>query len=131
MTLQVDPHDLVPLRFGHVDDDAVAQDPGVVDKDVEVAERLDGAVDQLLGTVPVGDVVAVGDRLTTSRADLLHDLVGRSSVDATPVVGPAQVVDHHLRALGGEQQRVLAPQASPGPGDDRDTPFQCTHGPAR
>ena len=47
------------------------------------------------------------------------------------VVRPAQVVDHHLGTLGGEQQRVLAPQASTGPGDDRDTPFECSHGSAR
>ena len=54
-----------------------------------------------------------------------------SGVDAGAVVRAAQVVDHHLGALGGEQQRVLAPETPTGTGDDRHTPFECSHGPAR
>jgi hypothetical protein len=65
------------LACCHVDEHAVAQDAGVVDEDVEVTERLDRRVDERLGTVPVGDVVAVGDGLPAEGADLLGDLLGR------------------------------------------------------
>ena len=47
--------------------DPVAQDPGVVDEDVEIAERVDGGVDERLAAVPVGDVVVVGDGLAAQR----------------------------------------------------------------
>ena len=39
--LEVDGDDGVPLLLGHVGEHAVAQDAGVVDDDVEVAERVD------------------------------------------------------------------------------------------
>ena len=63
MTLEVDGDDGVPLLLGHVDQHAVAQDPGVVDQHVEVAERLHGGVDHPLAALPDGDGVGVGDRL--------------------------------------------------------------------
>ena len=40
------------------------------------AERVDGRLDEPLGAVPVGDVVAVGDRLAAHRPDLVDDLAG-------------------------------------------------------
>ena len=55
---QVDADHVVPLALGHVDDEAVAQDAGVVDEDVDAAEGLDRRVDQRAGSFPVGDVAA-------------------------------------------------------------------------
>ena len=129
VALQVDAHDVVPLGLGHVDEHAVAQDAGVVDEDVEVAERLDRRVDEALGALPVGDVVAVGDGLAAERLDLGDDLVGRAVVGAGAVVGAAAVVDDDLGPFGGEQQGVLAAEAAPGPGDDRDAPFESIPSP--
>ncbi len=54
----------------------VAQDAGVVDDDVEVAEGLDRRVDQPLGALPRRDVVAVGDRLAAHRLDLRRPPAG-------------------------------------------------------
>ena len=90
---------------------------------------VDGRVDQPLGPLPVGDVVAVDDRLAAQRHDLGDDFAGRAVVRAGTVVGAAEVVDDDLGALGGEQQRVLATDAAPGSGDDRDASLECSHEP--
>src|SRR3546814_10767871 len=55
--LQVHLDDRVPLGLAHVREHAVAQDPGVVDEDVETTEGVDRGADEALGTVPVADVV--------------------------------------------------------------------------
>ena len=60
--LEVDLDDGVPLLLGHVGQHPVPQDAGVVDHDVEVAEALDGGVDEALRALPGRDVVAVGHR---------------------------------------------------------------------
>ena len=121
VALEVDGDDGVPLVLGHVDDHPVAQDAGVVDEDVEVAERLDRRVDQPLGALPVGDVVAVDDRLAAQVA-LISATTCWAGVASPPVavVGAAEVVDDDLGALRGEQQRVLAADAASRSGDDRD-----------
>ena len=119
MTLQVHLDDRVPLLFGHVDEHPVAQDARVVDEDVEIAERLDRGVDEALRTFPVGDVVAVDDRLATTGADLLDHLLSRGDVGPGAVVRRAEVVDDDLGTFGGEVQGMLAADAAPGAGDDR------------
>ena len=121
--------DIVPLGLAHVDEHPVAEDPGVVDEDVQVAEGVDGRVDQLLGPLPVGDVVAVRHRLATPGRDLGDDFVGRAVVRAGAVVGAATVVDDDLGSFGGEQKGVLATDAAPGSRDDRDASLECSHEP--
>jgi len=128
VALEVNRDDRVPLCLRHVHEHAVAQDAGVVDQDVEVAERLHGHVDHALGALPVGDVVVVRDRLAAHGLDLVHDLLCRRGVVARAVVGAAEVVHHDLCALRGEEQRVLAADAAPCAGDDRDASLQFSHG---
>jgi hypothetical protein len=96
------------LLRGHVRQHAVAQDPGVVHEDVQVAECLDRLVDHPSGTVEVGDVVVVGDGLAAGRLDLVDDLLGGCGVGTGAVPAAAAVGDDDLRAIRGEQQRVLA-----------------------
>ena len=50
--LQVDLDDGVPLRLAHVGEHAVAEDPGVVDEDVETAEGVHGGLDEALRRRP-------------------------------------------------------------------------------
>ena len=52
VALQVDPDDVVPVRLVHVEAHLVPQDAGVVDQDVELAEGVDGLLDQLLRPLP-------------------------------------------------------------------------------
>ena len=127
VALEVDVDDGVPLLLGHVDDDSIAQDAGVVDEDVEVAEGLDGRVHEALRALPRRDAVAVRDGLPAHGDDLVRHLLGRGAVAAGAVGGAAEVVHDDLRSLPGEQQRVLAADAAPGPRDDRYPSVQCTH----
>ena len=66
--LQVHLDHRVPLGLGHVDEHPVAQDAGVVDQHVELAEARDRLPDQALGAGEVADVVAVGDRLAAGAS---------------------------------------------------------------
>jgi hypothetical protein len=128
VTLEVHVDHGVPLGFGHVDDHTVAQDAGVVDEHVQIAERIDGLLHHALRTVPIGDVVAVDDGLATHRLDLVDDLHGGTEVAALAVHVAAEVVDDDLGAFSREQQRVCAAQAARRAGDDRDASVERTHG---
>ena len=97
---------------------AVAQDAGVVDQHVEVAEGLDRGVDQALRALPRRDVVAVGDGLAAHARDLLDHLLGRAEIAAGAVDVAAEVVDDDLGALAGQAQRVLPPDAPARAGHD-------------
>ena len=113
----------VPLRFVHAGDEAVAQDAGVVDHDVEAAELVDRLLDSAFRAVPGGDVVGVGDCRAAGGVDLGDDLVRRAGVSALAGVAAAEVVDDDLGAFSGEQQRVFAADAAAGAGDDGDPAF--------
>ena len=76
--------------------------PRVVDQHVEAIPPPDGGFDQTLGTLPVSDVVAVGDRLAAGGADLVHDIAGRTVGTAPAVDLSTQVVDDHPGALAGQ-----------------------------
>ena len=86
----------------------------------EVAERVDGGLHQAAGAVPVGDVVAVGDRLAAGGADLLDDLAGGAGAAAGAVELAAEVVDHDLGALAGQLEGVGPADAPARAGDDDD-----------
>ena len=113
--LEVDADDVVPLLLGHVDEHAVPQDAGVVHQHVDVAEGVDGSLDQALGTAEVGDVVGVGDGLAAHGLDLLDHVMSRPGIRSRSVLRPSEVVDHDLGALTSEQQGVLPTDAAPPP----------------
>ena len=94
--------------------------PALLIEDVEAAEGVDRGLDEPLGAVPVADVVGVGDGLAAHGLDLVDDLLGRAGVVALAVHRAAEVVDHDLGAVVGQEQRVLAADAPAGARDDRD-----------
>ena len=62
---------------------------------------------------PVGDVGAAGDGFASGGGDLVDDALRRAAPAGGRAVKPhADVVDHHTGALGGERQRVRAPDAA-------------------
>ena len=93
----------------------------------EIAEGLDGGVDEPLPAFPVGHVVGVGDGLPAHLLDLVDDLLGRRAVVARAVHGTTEVVDHDLGAFACKEQGVLAPDSAAGSGDDRNFSIQRTH----
>ena len=78
--------------------------------------------------LPLRDVVVVGDGLAAHRLDLGDDLFGRRRGVTRTVQRAAEVVHDDLGALVGEEQRVLAPDAATGSGDDCYATVQRTHG---
>ena len=110
VALHVHVDDEVPLLLGHRHEHAVAQDPGVVDQDVEATEGAHRGLDQGAATLPVGDVVVGRDGLAPAGADLRGRLLGHLP----------EVVDDDLGALVGEEERMLPPQPATCTGDDRD-----------
>ena len=127
MALEVDGDDGVPLVLGHVHEHPVAQDPGVVDEDVEASEVIERLPDEPRGAGEVGDVLAVRGRLAALCLDLVDDLLRGGVV--VPLAGErgAEIVDDDLRACLGERERVCAADPSPGARDDRDLPRQIWH----
>ena len=67
------------------------------------------------------------DRLAAHVLDLADDLFGRGLVAARAVGIAAEIVDDDLRALGREEQRVLAADAAPGARDDGDASLESPH----
>jgi hypothetical protein len=115
----VHPHDQVEVSRRHVPDHLVARDAGIVDQDVQPAEFRYRPVDQGRTLVVVGNVAVVGHGDATSLADQRDYLVGILA-RALAVDAGTQVVDHDLRAVPGEFQRMAPTDAMTGPGDYRD-----------
>ena len=105
----------VPVGVFHLVEGLVAQDAGVVHHHIDAAEGVQGALHDLLA---VGHRVMVGHRGAARLADFRHHLVRRRGVGAFAVGAAAQVVDHHLGTMLGEQQGMGTTQAAAGPGDD-------------
>ena len=112
--------DGVPVDRAHAVEDAVAQDAGVVDHAVDAAEVVDRRLDDALGALRVGDAVAVGHRRAAGLLDLADHLIRDRDVGALALGRAAEIVDHHLGALGGGQHGDLPPDAPPRAGDDDD-----------
>ena len=115
--------DRVPVLLAHVEDHAVAQDAGVVDDDVELAEVIDRAIDDALGGLEVGDALEVGDCFAARRADFLDHVFGRRARLPGAVEVSAEVIDDDLGAVLRQQQRFFASDTAAGAGDNRN--FAC------
>ena len=125
--LEVDPDDSVEVVLGHREQHLVAQDARVVDEDVELPEGVDRLLDEVLGPVPVGHVVVVGDGLAAVALDDVGHLFGGTLVGALAPDRAPEVVDDDLGPLLGQQERFTPPDSVPSAGDDRDLAVQQTH----
>ena len=127
VTLEVHGDDGVPLGLGHVDDHTIAKDAGVVHQDVQVTEGLDGRVDEVLSAFPVGDVVGVGDRFAALRTiSAATSSAGVWSLPS-PSLAPPRSLTTTLAPSFREEQCVLATDAAPCTGDDRNASFERSH----
>ncbi|MNO73833.1 hypothetical protein D3C76_648090 [compost metagenome] len=68
----------------------------------------------------VGHVSAVGNGNTAGLADFLDHGQGRIGRTAGTVTATAEIIDHNLRAARSQVQRMNAPKAIAGAGDDSD-----------
>ena len=73
------------------------------------------------------DVVCICNGFTSGGSDLLDDRVGHRARARGAVAVAAVVVHDHTSTLGGEQQRVRAPQPSACSGHHRDLTVEPSH----
>ena len=104
---------------GHPMENGIAQDAGVIDDDIELAEIIDRAVYDSLGGLEVGHALEVGHRLAACRSYFLDNVFGRRSRLPGAVEMSPEVVDDHLGALFSHQEHFFAADSASGPGDDR------------
>src|SRR5699024_8079421 len=112
----------------HLGEGLVAQDPGVVDEDVDPAPRVDDAGDHLLHGRLVGDVASVDHGLATGGGDLVDDQLGGGGGPALAVDVSAEVVYDDLGSALCQCEGVGAAEATPGAGDDRDAVGEVDRG---
>src|SRR5581483_1063627 len=125
--LQVNADHRVPLLLGHLGEGAVTQDAGVVDENVDLAERLDRVVEQGFAARDRADVGAVGDRLAAAFINRVGDLLCHGGVLAGAVAWAAEVIDDDGRAFACKQLCVGSTEAAASAGDDRDFLVEQTH----
>src|SRR5208282_3290582 len=128
---EMDPDDRLEVGDAHLVEDAVAQDARVVDDAVDAPEGVERAFDDALGPFGLGDAVRARHRLAARASDLPHDGLGRTHVLALTLGTAAEVIDHHLAALGRGEKCDLAADAAAGPGDDDDLALQALLSPHR
>src|SRR5262249_38339269 len=124
---EVHADDGVEVLLVHLHEGAVAHDPGVVDEDVELTERVHGRPDDPAGAVEVRDGVVARSRLTAEGLDLLAPLRRRVFVGAAPVEADADVVDDEASTFPSHAQRELAANAPPRSRDHGDASVEQPH----
>ncbi|GAA4539006.1 hypothetical protein GCM10023175_09730 [Pseudonocardia xishanensis] len=107
---------------GRLGEGPVAEDPGVVDQNVDATPAVECSRDHGVDPGGVGDVGRVGQSVAACCGDLRCDALGRGAIRAEAVHGAADVVDHDACAAGGEGVGVGPAEASARPGDDGDPP---------
>ena len=118
VTLQMNGNYGVPLGFVHVDEHPVAEDPRVVDEDVQPPERIERALNHSSCSLEVGDVLRIGDGLSACGRDLRDDIGGGRALLGLAGERRAEVVDDDTGAGRGERESVRATEATPCPSDD-------------
>ena len=120
--------DLVPVLFAHLVEHLVPQDARRIDDGMQAAEAVLRLFDHVPDRRHAGDALGIGHSLAAGRLDLVGGLLGRTG-RALVAAGDrtAQVIDQHLGAFAGRQQRTfLADTAGPA-GDDDNLAFKHAH----
>ena len=107
-----------PVRPAHLVEDDVAQDAGIVDQDIDAAERVDRGLDDLIGVLRFGDGERGGDGLPAGLFDGRDRLLRRTGIEAGALQTGADIADHHARAFPRQQFGDGATDPAPRPGDD-------------
>ena len=116
-TAQVDAHHRVPVDGGHLEEQVVADDAGVVDQDGRLAQLGGDSLDRGLDRLLVGDVDADRECPTAGLLDLRHDglagvLIEVEYGDRETVLGEA------LGDPGSDTAGGTGDDGSAGPGHD-------------
>ena len=102
----------VPFLEAHLVEHAIAQDAGVIDHAVKLAEIADRVGHHRLRVFITRDAAEVGDRLATHGFDFAHHFFGRCAFDVGAVGAGTEIVHHHFGASGRHCQRKVAANAT-------------------
>ena len=121
LPLQVDVDDVRPVRPAHAVEDAVAQDAGIVDQDVDAAEGVERRSARSCRHC-AGSLIDSVEAIASPPAclDLVDHVVRRPGIGAGAVEARADIADDDAGALLRHQQRNAAPDAASRAGDDGD-----------
>ncbi len=108
----------------HAVEDHVAQNAGIVDDAVELAEMIGRHLDDLAGGNGFRDRLEIGDRRAAALLDLLDHFFGGRGTGSRAVGGDAGIVDHDLGAFRRTEQRDFLADAAARAGDDDDFVLQ-------
>ena len=114
----------LPFLDRHVEEEAVAQDAGVIHDHVDPAEGINRGLDDAVGGLPLGHAVGVRHRRAAFGLDFLDHFLCRPGVLAFARDRGADVVDDHLGAPCRHGQREIAPDAAAGACHNDDFVFQ-------
>ena len=94
---------------------------------MQIAKGLDRRVDDSPCAFEGRDAVGVGNGLATAGNNLVNHGLRRADIRAGAVGRSAKVVDHDLGSESGEQQRMLAADATSATSDGGNTALQPAH----
>jgi hypothetical protein len=119
--LQMHRDDRVPIVVGHLVDQIVAGDAGVVDEDVERAEAQRDLLDQALDFVGDGDIGLEAERLDPiARGDLCRHRLGGVKIE---------IAQRHRSAVLGQPFGGRRADPARPAGDQRDASFRSSRHP--
>jgi hypothetical protein len=101
------------------------QDSGVVDKDIEATEVLQGAFDDRISAIRGHDAVAIRHRVAPCGDYLAGDITSGSEGLSEALHAAAEIIDDDLRAAATQLESVRPPETSPGASDDCYSAFEC------
>jgi hypothetical protein len=97
----------------HLVKDCIAQNAGIVDHAVDLAEMIERRLHYGRGGGGFGHCIEVRHRRAAFLPDQLHYLLDGTAALAAAVGGAAEIVDDHLGAFGGGEQCDLTTDAAP------------------
>jgi len=80
MPFEMNPKNIIPIRFGHGDNRAIPENSRIVHHHINVTEGFHTGSDNRGSCIPVGDIVMIGYCHATGGTNLLGDSIGRSSI---------------------------------------------------
>ncbi len=104
--------------MAHLVEDDVAQYSGIVNQNVDAAESIERQLDDRFAVLWLDDGQRRRDRLAALLLDRLDGFLRRAGIVASAFKAGADIANHHVGALGGEQHGDAAADTAPRPGDD-------------
>src|ERR1700678_1981458 len=121
--VEVNVDNVGPVGPAHAMKNAIAQDAGIVDQNVDAAEGIERRLHDLVAIGRLADRQRRGDRFAAGLFYFLDYRLRRPRVSAGTFKACADVANHNAGTLLRHQYRDGAADAAPGSGHDSDFAF--------